>query len=47
MTAEAGPGGGRQPDGVPVTVTEAVDVLREQVYAADFELVADISTRFD
>ncbi len=39
MSAEAGRGGGRRPDLVPVTATEAVDVLCQQGYAADFELV--------
>ena len=39
MTAGGGQGGGGRSDLVPVTVTEAVDVLRQQGYRADFELV--------
>lgn len=46
MTGDAGPAADGPPDGVPVTVTGAVALLRRLGYTADFEL-ADGALRTD
>lgn len=41
VITDAGSDAGERSDQVPVTVTEAVDLLRRRGYTADFELVDD------